>query len=290
MTDELTRRRRFFAEEVQAVCSIRTTALVDALAAVPREQFLRPGPWLIRGEGDFGGPPRQTPDADPRHVYHNVSIAIDAARQLFNGAPGIVALCIDALGLESGNHVLHVGCGLGYYSAVMAHCVGARGRVVAVEVDRELAAEARANLAASGSGEVRAGNGTEISGESYDAILVSAGMTHPHEAWLGALKPGGRLVLPLTFTTESMGPIGKGVIALLSRSDHGDTYDARVVTMTAIYSGVEIRDAALNDRIRDAFMRGAWPTFRRLRRDRHEPSASCWLHGDTFCFTADVER
>ncbi len=54
MTDELTRRRRFFAEEVQAVCSIRTTALVDALAAVPREQFLRPGPWLIRGEVEVG--------------------------------------------------------------------------------------------------------------------------------------------------------------------------------------------------------------------------------------------
>ncbi len=31
--------------------------------------------------------PRKTPDADPRHLYHNVSVAIDPARQLFNGAP-----------------------------------------------------------------------------------------------------------------------------------------------------------------------------------------------------------
>ncbi len=38
------------------------------------------------GEGDFGAGQRPTPEADPRHVYHNFSIAIDPARKLFNGA------------------------------------------------------------------------------------------------------------------------------------------------------------------------------------------------------------
>jgi protein-L-isoaspartate O-methyltransferase len=34
-----------------------------------------------------------------------------------NGAPSAVAPLIDALELKAGNHVLHVGCGLGYYTA-----------------------------------------------------------------------------------------------------------------------------------------------------------------------------
>jgi hypothetical protein len=34
-------RRRFFAEELEAVCKLRSAALVDAFAVVPREQFRR---------------------------------------------------------------------------------------------------------------------------------------------------------------------------------------------------------------------------------------------------------
>ena len=86
--------RRFFAEEIQTAANIRSAAVVEALAAVPRERFLPPGPWTIRSEADFGGGPRQTPDADPRHVYHNIAVAIDAARMLFNGAPSVVAMAM----------------------------------------------------------------------------------------------------------------------------------------------------------------------------------------------------
>ena len=44
---DLALRRRFFAEELEAVVKLRSAALVDAFAAVPREQFLRPGPWTV---------------------------------------------------------------------------------------------------------------------------------------------------------------------------------------------------------------------------------------------------
>ena len=40
----------------------------------------------------------------------------------------------------------HVGCGLGYYTAVMAHCVGPTGHVLAYEVDEMLASGATENL------------------------------------------------------------------------------------------------------------------------------------------------
>jgi protein-L-isoaspartate(D-aspartate) O-methyltransferase len=152
---DLHQQRRFYAEEIAAIANLRTASLVEALAHVPREKFLPPGPWLIRSEVDYGGGPRQTADADPRRVYHNVSVAIDAARQLFNGAPSLVAICIDALAVGEGARVLHVGCGTGYYSAVIAHTVGNSGSVVAFEIDESLAETARSNLQETARVEVR---------------------------------------------------------------------------------------------------------------------------------------
>jgi protein-L-isoaspartate(D-aspartate) O-methyltransferase len=273
--DDLMWRRRFYAEEIQATSNLKTAALVDALATVERERFLRPGPWLVRAEGDFGGPPRHTPDADPRHVYHNFSIAIDAARQLFNGGPGVVALAIDALALEPGHRVLHIGCGLGYYSAVMAHTVGPAGRVVSIEVDDVLAEEAKRNLSAFPWVHVQRGNGTEPLEPPLNAIFLSAGVTHPRDAWLDALATGGRLVLPLTATMPQMGTIGKGPIVLLTKVD-GQTFDIRsLMPVVAGYSAVGLRDDSLNEALGRALMRGPFAAPRRLRRDQHEPGPQC---------------
>jgi len=281
MTIDLGLRRQCFAEEVAAVANLKTPQLVEALASLPREKFLRPGPWLVRGEADFGGA-RTTADSEAQHVYHNYSIAIDAARQLFNGAPGIVAASIDALTLARGDRVLHVGAGLGYYSGLMAHVVGEPGRVVAVEVDTVLASEARANLAAVPWVDVRLGDATELAGESFDAILVSAGVTHPQRTWLDALALGGRMILSLTATMPAMGPLGKGVSAVFTKTGN-DTFSARVLAMTAIYSGVGLRDEGLNTQLGQAMMRTPFPRFSSLRTDAHLPSASCWLHSEEFC-------
>lgn len=282
---DLELRRQFFAEEIAAVSNLKTPRLIEALASLPREKFLRPGPWLVRAEADFGGA-RTTADSEVQHVYHNYSIAIDAARQLFNGAPGIVAASIDALSLAPGDRVLHVGAGLGYYSGLMARVVGEPGRVVAVEVDAALASEARANLAAVPWVDVRLGDATGLAGESFDAILVSAGVTHPQRTWIDALALGGRMVLSLTATIPAMGPIGKGFSAVFTKTGN-DTLSARVLAMTAIYSGVGLRDEGLNTQLGQAMMRTPLPRFSRLRIDAHVPSASCWLHSEGFCLGLD---
>ncbi|MBE3073762.1 MAG: hypothetical protein IMZ75_02275, partial [Actinobacteria bacterium] len=64
--------RRFLAEEIRVSANIRSPHLIEAIATTPRERFLPPGPWLIRGVGDMAGP-RQTDDADQRHVHHDVT-------------------------------------------------------------------------------------------------------------------------------------------------------------------------------------------------------------------------
>jgi protein-L-isoaspartate(D-aspartate) O-methyltransferase len=290
---DLELRRRFFAEELQAVCNFRSPGLVDAFAAVPRERFLAPGPWTVLGDaGDgfmMGGPPkhRTTPDADPAHVYHNVAIAIDGRRQLFNGQPGTLAVYIDVLDLAPGKRVLHVGCGLGYYTAVMAQTVGSTGRVVAFEVDEPLASAARRNLASMPWVEMRHGDASGALDGAFDAMLINAGMTHPLDTWLDALAAGGRVILPITGTMPPMGPtIGKGLSWLLTKED-----DVRLATrpvgVVAIYSAIGLRDETLNARVGKALMGGPmqWAAVKHLRRDPHDESSSCWLHGPTWCWS-----
>lgn len=286
-------RRRCFAEELEALCTLRTPALVDAFARVPRDQFLPPGPWTVLSDGGesylmgAGVRTRLTPDADPARVHHNIAVAIDPERQLFNGQPATLGAWIDTLELAPGARVLHVGCGLGYYTAVMGECAGPGGRVVAFEVDGALAGEAARRLASRPWIETRHGDASGPLGETFDAMLVNVGVTHPLDSWLDALAPGGRMMLPLT---AAMGPtLGKGLVLLVTRGAAGE-FSARAVTIAAVYSALGIRDPEINERIGKAMMAGPakWMAVRRMRRDRHEPVASCWLHGPLCCFSMET--
>jgi protein-L-isoaspartate(D-aspartate) O-methyltransferase len=280
-------RRRFFAEEIEAVCKLQSPRLVDAFAAVPRERFLPPGPWTVLAESPIGTSlpaTRFTVDADPARVCHNIAVAIDPSRQLFNGQPGTVGLWIDALDLAPGKRVLHVGSGLGYFTALMAHCVGATGKVVAYEVDGALAAAARRNLAATPQVEVHHGDASQPDAGPFDAILVNAGVTHPLPQWLDALAPGGRMILPLTTSMGST--LGKGLVFLIA-NDGGPALAARTVGVVAIYSAVGLRDETMNDAMGKAMMAGpvTWQSVKHLRRDTHQPDGSCWFHASGFCLS-----
>ncbi len=286
MTD-LASTRRSYAEAIAAAANLQTPALVDALATVPRERFLPPGPWLLLSAKDARQPPQPTPDDNPAAVYQDASVAIDPERQLFNGAPSVLARMIDLLTLEPGRRVLHVGAGTGYYSALMAHVVGPSGRVVAVEIDGPLANEARANLASMPWVEVRQGDGTQVDGP-FDAILVNAGVTHPQDAWLDALAPGGRLLLPLTVAMPAIGAsLGKGVMLLITRTA-GGALIPEVLSFVAIYSAIGLRDAAIEASLGQAMRRTAFPNLTRLRRDEHASSEACWLHSGRFCLSMEA--
>src|SRR5438552_15208962 len=78
----------YYAEELRAVANIQSEAVVKAFAKVPREHFLGPGPWQISNPKHDSY--RTTPEADPRHLYHNILIAIDATRYLNNGQPSLL--------------------------------------------------------------------------------------------------------------------------------------------------------------------------------------------------------
>jgi protein-L-isoaspartate(D-aspartate) O-methyltransferase len=278
--------RQFLAEEIRVAANIRSPRIVEALATIPRERFLPAGPWQIRGVGDVGGP-RTTEDADPRHVYHDVAVAIDPARNLFNGQPSLIARWLDDIALDAGQRVIHIGCGTGYFTALIAHVVGPSGSVDAMDVDSELAARASANLSDQPWVRVRHGNGTTDLMEGVNAIVVHAGATHVLDAWLDALADGGRLLLPLTMEIPGMPTgIGKGFMLLVTR--HGNEWAARVqATMpVAIYSLKELRDEQLGAALGRAMMNGSMMKAARIRRDAHDAGTSCIVHSPTNCLSA----
>jgi hypothetical protein len=113
MSDLLEEARRSYAEELRFTARLGSRAVIDAFATVPRERFFGPGPWRLLSPvalGDYW----TTEDADPRHLYHDVLIAIDEERRLNNGQPSLWAHMYDNLDLRGGAHVVHVGAGTGY--------------------------------------------------------------------------------------------------------------------------------------------------------------------------------
>ena len=130
--------------------------------------------------------------------HPDIVVAIDASRGLNNGQPSGLAAWLQALELRRGDRVLHIGCGLGYYTAIIAAVVAPHGEVIGVELDAALASRAGANLMSVKRVSVIAGDGCEFDPGPVDAILVNAGATHPRSLWLERLRPGGRMLLPLT--------------------------------------------------------------------------------------------
>lgn len=185
--------RQFYAEEIRLAANITSATLIEAFARVPRESFLGLGPWKIASvDLGLGGTTYiQTPDADPRHLYHNVPVALDPVRDLNNGQPAALAKWIDALEIKNGMRVYHLGCGVAYFTAIMAEMVGRNGRVVASEIDAELAARASQNLAGYANVLVHSGNGADFDPGKCDAMLINAGVTHPDSRWLENLNGRG---------------------------------------------------------------------------------------------------
>ncbi len=188
--------------------------LIRALAEVPREHYLGPGPWKVptsrkRGlrsrANNFGY--RLTPDAHPRYVYDDILVGIFPERLLNNGLPSGLAGWFDNLQLKRGERVVHVGYGTGYYSAILAHVVGPDGHVTAIEIDDELAPRAKTNLADLAHVEVVHGDGAIFDFRDAGAVFVNVGVTHMPTQWIDSLRVGARLMFPLISTHQVSMPM-----------------------------------------------------------------------------------
>ena len=266
--------RRCYAEELRFVTHMTSPALLEAFATVPRERLVGPGPWRILSPRGYW----TTEEADPRNVYHNVLISLDEAKCLNNGQPSLWALHLDRLGVCLNDHVLHLGCGTGYYTAILAEMAGQNGDITAVEIDAGVAERARAALTPWRQIAVVHADGSRGPFEPVDVIVASAGATHPLQAWLAALKPGGRLLFPLT--PEE----GSGAMAYVTRKTE-DSFAARLMFGVQFIPIAGARDPGVSRQLAEALNRDAGGTVKSLRCDLHDNEEMCWLHGDGWCFS-----
>jgi protein-L-isoaspartate(D-aspartate) O-methyltransferase len=280
---ELSIIRVAYAKQVLAAARIMDNPrLAAALGATRREDFLGPGPWWIIRFGDYV----TTPDADPVYLYTDNVVGILPERKINNGQPSLHAHLLHEAAPAPGDHVVHIGTGTGYYTAIMAHLVGPLGRVTGIEYEQELAARARTNLVAYPNVEIVCGDGALVSFDRADVIYINAGCTRPAENWLDRLVQGGRLILPMTsdqgFGAKSPDQFDRaGAIFRIER--RGEDYLAYWISAVAIFPCAGNRDEMTERALADAFANGGWRKVTRLYRNQTIPEERCWVRGSGWC-------
>lgn len=155
---------------------ITDPAILDAFRRVPREEFV-------------AGEHRQW-------AYDDHPLPIESGQTI--SQPYIVAVMIDAAGIEAGDAVLEIGAGSGYAAAVIGQIAGS---VIGIERHAELARIAAGRMERLGYSNVRIveGDGTRGCADEapFDAILAAASGSHVPERLLAQLAPGGRVVMPI---------------------------------------------------------------------------------------------
>lgn len=115
--------------------------------------------------------------------------------------PTTVELMLGWLEPEPGNKILDIGSGSGWTTALLAHIVGPKGRITAVEKVPELVEFGRQNCRRAGINNASFHEATDELGWSadapYDRILVSAAAMQLPQVLLEQLKIGGKLVIPI---------------------------------------------------------------------------------------------
>jgi protein-L-isoaspartate(D-aspartate) O-methyltransferase len=185
--------REMMLEEHLVPRGVTDPAVLDAMAAVPRQRFL--------------------PAELAEYAYDDEALRIGSSDETIS-QPYVVAWMLQLARLAPGDRVLEIGTGTGY-SAAVAAALGAD--VWSVERSPALSARAAAVLRKSGyAAHLVVGDGWFgiPEGAPYRAALVGCAVPEPSPEWLAQLAVGGRLVAPIGKREEQ-------VMAVFTRTESG---------------------------------------------------------------------
>ena len=175
---ELFAQRKKMVEEQLAAPGrdIRNRRVLDAMAAVPRHEFVPKALWKFAYSDD------------PLPIGYGQTIS----------QPFIVAFMTEQLDPKPTDRVLEIGTGSGYQAAVLSRLVA---EVYTIEIIEPLAKRAEADLKRLGYNNVKvlAGDGYQGWPEHapFDAIIVTCAPDHIPQPLVGQLRDGGRMIIPV---------------------------------------------------------------------------------------------
>ena len=261
--------RLHYARMLASRTRIADDRIINAFAGVPRERFVGPGPWKIPSFANKTF--LLTPSDDLAFLYQDTLVSLIDEKGLNNGEPSFHMMLMNAAGIREGDAILHIGAGTGYYTAILAELAGPRALVFGYEIESDLAEKAETNMKAWPNVEILTRSGAEGPIPECDVIYVNAGATRVLDIWLDALRPGGRLLLPMT------GASGMGWVLKVTRGE-SNTFAARFISPTGIYPCSGARDDDEAKALGQALMQMTFGKVQSLRR-RSEPDETCWLAG-----------
>lgn len=161
---------------------LRTDAIIDAFSEIQRIEFI---PEELESEAEA-----------------NIPLPIGFGQTI--SQPLTVAIMFELLNPEVGHHVLEVGSGSGWATALLSYIVGSKGKVTSLEIIPELYAIGKTNVdkygyVKNGIADMQCSDGTHgyPPNAPYDRILVSAMATEVPQALKDQLKVGGKMVIPI---------------------------------------------------------------------------------------------
>ena len=251
-----------YVDRLKADGAITSPAVEAAFRRVPRHRLVE---TFYRLNPD-GTPPVQVdhdplnPDPENLDVIYSDQVlctrAVDGGFTSSSSMPPLMAQMLELIDLQPGHRVLEIGAGTGYNAALMAEIVGGKGRVVSVDIQEDVIAQAARLLADLGYAQVdlRAGDGFSGAPDEapYDRIVATVGCPDLSPSWVSQLNPAGHILLPL-------GHAGWNPLVRVRLED------GRVIGQVVGHSGFMPIQGELADEKSFAFTRGLGPSLEDAR-------------------------
>ncbi|WP_129841952.1 ATP-grasp peptide maturase system methyltransferase [Streptomyces sp. RFCAC02] len=231
MNDSASQRRRL-AAALADEGALTSPWLRAAVEAVPRELFLHPGVFIDEGGAwrpvtAVGTDPAEwlgivytgdtlTTQLDGHLTADQADGPIRGVPTSSSTTPTTVVRMIESLGLKAGHHVMEVGTGTGYSTALMCHFLG-EDDVTTIEVDPAVAERADAALETAGfSTWTVTGDGLlgHPRNAPYDRVIATCAVRRVPHSWVRQTKPGGVIL-----STVGSWPYGTGLARLTVDGD-----------------------------------------------------------------------
>jgi len=161
---------------------LKTDRIIEAFSKIKRIDFL--------------------PDDLQSAAGANIPLPIGQGQTI--SQPLTVAFMLEKLGSQPGDKVLDVGSGSGWTTALLAHIVGKKGKVIGIERIKSLRDFGTNNISKyhlieGGRAKIICADGTKgyVNEAPYKRILVSAAASEVPKDLKKQLAIGGRLVIPI---------------------------------------------------------------------------------------------